>query len=59
MLDFSLIDILSKLSVILVEHRIGKSAVAAYNTDYILVKKDNFEKALEVLESERYTIVSA
>ncbi len=39
MLDFSLIDILSKLSVILVEHRIGKFAVAVYNTDYILVKK--------------------
>ncbi|MBQ6634559.1 MAG: ACT domain-containing protein [Ruminococcus sp.] len=56
-LDFSLIGILSKLSGILAEHKIGIFAVSTYNTDYILVKKENFNRALEVLVSEGYTIV--
>jgi len=56
-LDFSLIGILSKLSGILAEHRIGIFAVSTYNTDYILVKEDNFEGALTVLTSEGYTVV--
>ena len=37
-LDFSLIGILSKLSGILAQHKIGIFAVSTYNTDYILVK---------------------
>ncbi|MDO5339393.1 MAG: ACT domain-containing protein [Eubacteriales bacterium] len=56
-LDFSLIGILSKLSGILAEHQIGIFAVSTYNTDYILVKEENFERALKVLASEGYTIV--
>lgn len=56
-LDFSLIGILSKLSGILAEHQIGIFAVSTYNTDYILLKEDNFERALNVLVSEGYTIV--
>ena len=56
-LDFSLVGILSKLSGILAEHNIGIFAVSTYNTDYILVKKERFEQALEVLTSEGYTVV--
>ena len=56
-LDFSLIGILSKLSGILAEHKIGIFAVSTYNTDYILVKEENFERALDVLASEGYIIV--
>ena len=56
-LDFSLIGILSKLSGILAENHIGIFAVSTYNTDYILVKEENFERALEVLASKGYTIV--
>ena len=56
-LDFSLIGILSKLSGILAEHKIGIFAVSTYNTDYILVKETNFERALEVLASEGYTVI--
>ncbi len=56
-LDFSLIGILSKLSGILAEHKIGIFAVSTYNTDYILVKEENFERALEVLAEEGYMIV--
>lgn len=56
-LDFSLIGILSKLSGILANHQIGIFAVSTYNTDYVLVKKENFDRALRVLESEGYTVI--
>ncbi len=56
-LDFSLIGILSKLSGILAEYKIGIFAVSTYNTDYILVKEENFERALNVLAAEGYTVV--
>ncbi len=56
-LDFSLIGILSGISSILAENKIGIFAVSTYNTDYILVKEDNYERALSVLASAGYTIV--
>ena len=56
-LDFSLIGVLSKLSGILADHKIGIFAVSTYNTDYILVKEENFDKALKVLAAEGYTLV--
>ncbi len=56
-LEFSLIGILSKISGILADNKIGIFAVSTYNTDYILVKKDNFDRALEALAKEGYTII--
>ena len=55
-LDFSLIGILSKISTILAENKIGIFAVSTYNTDYILVKEENFERALNVLSEAGYEI---
>lgn len=55
-LDFSLIGILSEISGILAENKIGIFAVSTYNTDYILVKEENYEKALNVLEEAGYKI---
>lgn len=55
-LDFSLIGILSKLSSILAENKIGIFAVSTYNTDYILVKAVNFDKAMNVLDCAGYTV---
>lgn len=55
-LDFSLVGILSKITTILANNRIGIFAISTYNTDYVLVKKENFEKALEVLKNEGYEI---
>lgn len=57
MLDFSLIGILSKLSGVLAENKIGIFAVSTFNTDYILVKEENFDKALKVLSLAGYEIV--
>lgn len=56
-LDFSLIGILSEISKILAENRIGIFAVSTFNTDYILTKKENYEKALEVLAKAGYEVV--
>jgi len=56
-LEFSLIGILSKLSGILSENRIGIFAVSTYNTDYILVKSGNFDRAMVVLTNAGYTII--
>ncbi|MCR4566739.1 MAG: ACT domain-containing protein [Pseudobutyrivibrio sp.] len=55
-LEFSLIGILSKITGILAENNIGIFAVSTFNTDYILVKEENFDKALKVLEAAGYVI---
>ncbi len=55
-LDFSLIGILSKISAILAENKIGIFAVSTFNTDYIFTKKKNFEKALKILSNNGYKI---
>ena len=56
-LDFSLIGILSKISSILAENQIGIFAVSTYNTDYILVRKENFDRAMAVLAGNGYEIL--
>lgn len=56
-LDFSLIGILSKLSTLLAENGIGIFAISTFNTDYILTKKNNYEKAINILSSAGYKIV--
>ena len=55
-LDFSLIGILSKLSTILAENQIGIFAVSTFNTDYILVKEANFDRAMDVLAAAEYEV---
>lgn len=57
-LDFSLIGILSKISGLLADAGIGIFTVSTFNTDYILVKKENFEKALGVLADAGYQIAA-
>lgn len=56
-LDFSLIGILAKISTLLAENNIGIFAVSTYNTDYIFTRKENFQKALDVLSGAGYEIV--
>ena len=56
MLDFSLVGILSKISAVMAENEIGIFALSTYNTDYILVKKHNFEKAEKVFIERGYEV---
>ena len=53
-LDFSLIGILAKISTCLAENGIGILAISTFNTDYILTKAENFEKAVKTLEAKGY-----
>lgn len=56
-LDFSLIGILSEIAEILAKNRISIFAISTYNTDYVLIKKENYQKALDILEYSGYEIV--
>ena len=55
-LDFSLIGILSAISGILAENKIGIFAISTFNTDYILVKAENLQRAADALSRAGYTV---
>ena len=56
-LDFSLVGILSHVSTVLAQRSIGLFAVSTFNTDYVLVKRENYARALEALSMNGYEIV--
>ena len=56
-LDFSLIGILAGIAGVLAAERIGIFAVSTYNTDYILTKKENFDRAIAALKEAGYRIL--
>ena len=56
-LDFSLIGRLSKIAKILAENSISIFAISTYTTDYVLIKKENYQKALDILEYSGYEVV--
>lgn len=55
-LDFSLIGILADISTRLAQHGISIFALSTFDTDYILIKKEKKDKAVEALK-EQYTCV--
>lgn len=57
-LEFSLVGILARLSEILAGEGIGIFAVSTYNTDYILVKEEDLERAVAALAAQRYDVVA-
>ena len=56
-LDFSLIGILAKIAAALADNGISIFAVSTYNTDYVLMKRENYQKALDVLKALGYMII--
>lgn len=56
-LDLTLIGVLSELTDVLARNKIGLMAVSTYNTDYVLVKAADLEKALVLLEDQDYKII--
>ena len=56
-LNFSLIGILAKIAAALADNGISIFAVSTYNTDYVLMKKENYQKALDVLKALGYMIL--
>lgn len=55
-LDFSLIGILYKITGILAENNIGVFVISTFNTDYVLTKDENYQKALHLLANAGYNI---
>ena len=39
------------------ENSISIFAISTYNTDYVLIKKENYQKALDILKDSGYEIV--
>ncbi len=56
-LDFSLTGILAPIAAILAENKIGIFAVSTYNTDYLLIKQESFQKALGILANNGYEVI--
>ena len=56
-LDFSLIGILARISALLAEAGISIFAISTYQTDYILVRKSDFDRALFLLSKHGYKIL--
>ena len=57
-LDFSLTGILAGITQPLAGHGISIFAVSTYDTDYILVKNEQLEKAIEILKNGGYRFIS-
>lgn len=56
-LDFSLIGILSRISTLMANDGISIFAISTYDTDYILIKEESINRAIEVLENNNYNII--
>ena len=56
-MDFSLVGILARIAKILAANEVGIFAISTYNTDYILTKEGNFEKAIKALKGSGYRIL--
>lgn len=57
-LDFSLIGILASISSILAANKISIFAISTYDTDYILLKNDKVDEAVEILKANNYAILA-
>ena len=55
-LEFSLIGILSGLTAVLAENKIGVFAISTYDTDYLMVKTSELPGAVKALEAAGYTV---
>lgn len=55
-LDFALIGILAGLASTLAQSAISLFAISTYDTDYILIKADRVEQAIQSLQSAGYLV---
>ena len=56
-LDFSLIGVLARISKVLADASIGIFVVSTFDTDYVLVKATNFERAVSALTDAGYEFI--
>ncbi len=58
-LDFSLVGILARISSVLAAEGIGIFAISTFDTDYVLVKAENLDRALAALGNAGYDMATA
>ncbi|SET32352.1 ACT domain-containing protein [Thalassotalea agarivorans] len=56
-LDFSLTGILARISSVLADVKISIFAISTFDTDYILVKQNNMQSAINALKANQYDII--
>lgn len=56
-LDFSLVGILAEITSVLANAGISIFAISTYQTDYILLKKENISKAIVALQEADYKVI--
>jgi hypothetical protein len=55
-IPFSVVGVLASLTAPLAEVGISVFAISTFNTDYLLVKADNLERAIDILRQQDHTI---
>ena len=55
-LDFTMVGVIAKITCILAEVGISVFVASTYNTDYILIKSENFDKCVQALACNGYAI---
>lgn len=56
-LDFSLVGILSAISSLMAKEQISIFALSTYDTDYILIKENNVDAAINTLLKNNYDVI--
>jgi len=56
-LDFTLTGILSSISTVLANEKISIFAISTFDTDYILVKSKNINRAINALRKNNYQVI--
>ncbi len=56
-LDFSLVGILSSLATLMGQNDISIFVISTFNTDYILVKNSNVDKAVDIFKENGCSVI--
>lgn len=56
-LDFTLTGILSNISTVLANEKISIFAISTFDTDYILVKSNTIDSAVDALRKNQYQVI--
>ena len=57
-LDFNLVGIMAKISGTLAEANISIFTISTYNTDYIMIKQEQVDRALASLRENDYNVIA-
>jgi len=53
-LDFGMIGVIAKMTSLLADAEISVFVMSTYNTDYVLMKSEDFDRGVQVLEKSGY-----